>query len=223
MILTLILLALNSPSAHAELRFDPEVSSSLRSQINDDLKFMGSLQGSKSSTNHKNIFGAVSGKTYLKWFTDRVSEVGFSKCGSDISVACVLSTWDNKMWMTQNYVTYSQPQIARLAIIFHEARHTEKAERFWMHAVCPRPFLDENGKDIRSSITGALLAGEYACDVLYNGSYGSETILLYNVAQHCTNCTSKVKEDALIFGQAMMKRISNKNTQQFMKKDLGLI
>jgi hypothetical protein len=224
MILALVFSVLNlvSFNAHADLKFDPEVTAPLRAQILDDLKFMSTLQGSNATQYHKNIFGTLSGKTYQKWFYDRVDQVGFSKCGSDIAVACVLSAWENKMWMTDNYVKFSQPQIARLSIIYHEARHTEASERFWMHSKCPRPFKNDQGEDVRSIVTGALLAGELACDVLYNGSYGSQVILLYNIAQHCANCTAKVKEDALIFGQDQLIRIVNQTTKALMKKDLGL-
>jgi len=205
-----------------DLRFDRDVDASLKQQILNDLEFMGSLKGSKATPLHRKIFGKVDGQSYLRWFDDRVSTVGKNLCGSDTAVACVLSAWPNKIWMSPNYTKFSQPQIARLSVIYHEARHTEADERFWPHATCPRPFLNDEGKDVRSIWTGALLQGEPACDVTAFGSYGSQTILLKNIALNCDNCTEKVRADADLFANDQLIRIIDPSSKAAMKKDFGM-
>jgi len=208
--------------SHPDLQFDRDVDASLKQQILNDLEFMGSLKGTKATPLHRKIFGKVDGRTYLRWFEDRVSTVGKNLCGSDTAVACVLSMWPNKIWMTPNYTKFSQPQIARLSVIYHEARHTEADEGFWPHATCPKPFLNDEGKDVRSIWTGALLQGEPACDVTAFGSYGTQTILLKNIAMNCSNCTEKVRADADLFANDQLIRIIDPSSKAAMKKDFGM-
>ena len=92
-------------------------------------------------------------------------------------------------------------------VVFHEARHTESQNGNWSHATCPTPFVDANGKEIKSIWTGSTLAGEAACDSTALGSYGSSTIMLKNIQLNCTNCTDKVKMDAGLYADDQYKRL----------------
>ena len=74
---------------------------------------------------------------------------------------------------------------------------------------------------MRSIWTGALLAGEPACDTTAFGSYGTQTILLKNIALNCTNCSEKVKADADIFGQDQLGRIIDASSKAAMVKDFS--
>ncbi len=208
--------------ARADLQFDSDVEPALKNQILADLQFMGSITSTHSTALHQQIFGQVNGADYTKWFEARVFTVGKQDCGSSIAVACVDPSYENKIWMTENYTKFDHPQIARLSVVYHEARHTESEHGNWGHATCPTPFLDDHGNPVTSIWTGAQLAGEAACDVTPFGSYGSQTILLKNIALNCSNCNSKVKADADIFATDQLGRIIDANAKNQMKRDFGL-
>jgi hypothetical protein len=129
----------------------------------------------------------------------------------------------NKMWVTKNYTQFSHPQISRVSVIFHEARHSERQNGNWSHAKCPTPFKDAAGNDIRSIWTGALLQGQAACDVTPFGSYGSSTILLKNIAINCETCNSKVRADADLYANDQLGRVIDPKAKSAMKADFGMI
>ena len=200
--------------------FDSDVPKNIQEQTRQDLEFMNTIQGSGSTPLHTQIFGAVAGSNYKKWFEDRIQGIGMNSCGGGNAVACVIPMWyPNKMWLTQNYIKFSHPQVARLMVVYHEARHTEGQNGNWGHANCPTPFKDESGKDMKSIWTGASLAGEPACDRTPLGSYGSSTILLRNIQKYCASCTEKVKMDAGIYADDQTGRIIDANAKNQMKND----
>ena len=205
-----------------DLVFDSDVPADIQAQMRADMAFMGTIKGSGATPLHKKIFGAVDGAAYVKFFNTRVSGIGMDDCGSAKAVACVIPFQDpSKMWLTQNFIKFDHPQISRMMIVFHEARHTESRNGKWPHATCPTPFLDANGKDMVSIWTGATLAGEPACDVTPLGSYGSSTILLKNVQKYCSNCTDKVKMDAGLYADDQMGRITDDGARQEMLADFA--
>jgi len=202
--------------------FDSDVPADIQAQMLADLKFVGTIQGGAGTPLHRQIFGAVDGATYTKFFNSRVASVGMNDCGDANAVACVIPFEDaSKMWLTQNYIKCSHPQIARLMVVFHESRHTETQNDNWPHANCPTPFLDADGKDMKSIWTGASLAGEPACDVTPFGSYGSSTIMLKNVQKFCTNCTDKVKMDAGLYADDQLGRITDDGAKKQMQDDFA--
>jgi hypothetical protein len=186
------------------------------------MEFIRGIQGNTASGLHGQIWGTrVDGPTYVKWFEDRVKAVGMNSCGDAKAVACVIPFMSNtKIWFTQNYIKFSHPQVAKMMIVFHEARHTEKNHGNWGHATCPVPFVDSNGSEIKSIWTGATLAGEPACDVTPFGSYGSSMIMLKNIQKFCTNCTDKVRMDAGLYADDQFKRLIDANAIAQVKKDL---
>lgn len=186
------------------------------------MEFIRGLQGDTASGLHSQIFGPkVDGPNYVKWFEDRVKAVGMNDCGNANAVACVIPFFDStKIWFTQNYVKFSHPQVAKMMVVFHEARHTEDDHGNWSHATCPTPFLDQNGNEMKSIWTGAPLAGEAACDITPFGSYGSSMIMLKNIQKFCKNCTDKVKMDAGIYADDQFKRLVDANAIDQVKKDL---
>ncbi len=230
MTLFLLVVALFASKVNAEdardlrdLQFDANVEEPLRKQMLGDLAFMGSVQGSNSTPLHAKIFGKVDGPTYSAWFASRIQSVGKNACGSGNAVACVIPFFaSNKMWVTKNYTQFDHPQIARISVIFHEARHSEVQNGNWSHANCPTPFRDERGNDVKSLWTGALLAGQPACDVTPFGSYGSQTVLLKNIAMNCANCTEKVRADAEIYGNDQFGRIIDAKAKAAMRADFGM-
>jgi hypothetical protein len=216
----LMLLSLTvSFNAFSALIFTPQVPAAVKQQVLNDLKLIGSVKAAGTTSLHKQIFGDVSGANYTKFFEARMNKIGMG-CGAGNAVACVKPYQSNTtMFLTENYIKFSHPAIARLMVVFHEARHGEAQNGNWSHAVCPTPFLDDNGKEIKSIWTGASLAGEDACDSSPFGSYGSSTIMLKNISKFCTNCNQKMKLDADIYAQDQLKRISNKTAKQQMLVD----
>ncbi|MCX5789368.1 MAG: hypothetical protein NTX64_12795 [Elusimicrobia bacterium] len=202
--------------------FDSDVPADIKKQMLADLDFMKTIQGGSATALHKKIFGAVDGSGYYGWFDSRVTAIGLDDCGSANAVACVMPFSDpSKMWLTNNFIKFSHPQVARMMVVYHEARHTESQHGNWSHATCPTPFRDDQGKDMKSIWTGAKLAGEPACDVTPLGSYGSSTILLKNVQKYCSNCTDKVKMDAGLYADDQLGRVIDKDAKRQMQQDFG--
>jgi hypothetical protein len=215
------LFPMRKSSINKDLVFDADVPPEIQQQMRDDMAFIQGLQGSGASALHQQIFGSVAGADYVKFFNSRVSAIGMDDCGSAKAVACVIPFRDpSRMWLTQNFIKFSHPQVSRMMVVFHEARHTETRNHNWPHATCPTPFLDADGNDMKSIWTGATLAGEPACDKTPLGSYGSSTIMLKNIQKFCTNCTDKVKMDAGLYADDQMGRITNPKARQQMQDDL---
>lgn len=201
--------------------FDSDVPENIQAQTRDDFAFIATIKGNGASALHKQIFGEVDGAAYTKFFTSRVTGIGMDDCGSGNAVACVIPFVDSsKMWLTQNYIKFSHPQISRLMVVFHEARHTETRNGNWSHARCPKPFVGADGKPITSIWTGSFLAGEPACDSTPFGSYGSSMIMLKNVQKFCANCSEKVKMDAGIYADDQFKRITSASAITQINEDL---
>ena len=201
--------------------FDRDVPADIKSQMLADLAFMKSIKGSGATPLHQQIFGQVDGATYYDWFDKRVTAIGMNSCGSAKAVACVIPFRNpTKMWLTQNFVKFSHPQVSRMMIVYHEARHTESENGNWSHATCPDPFNDADHNPMVSIWTGATLAGEPACDVTPLGSYGSSTILLKNIQKFCASCTDKVRMDAGLYADDQMGRIIDEDAIKTMRADL---
>lgn len=202
------------------LNYDNDVPASIKDQMNADLNFVNQISGSSQTPFHKEIFENVLGASYKKYFESRITSVGLDACGGGAAVACVQPFSDpHKMWLTNNFIKFSHPQVARLMVVYHEARHSESNNRNWMHDNCPRPFLDQNGKDMTSIWTGAKLEGQAACDSTRLGSYGSSTIMLKNISKFCSNCNDKVKMDAAIYAADQLNRISRADVKKAMLAD----
>jgi hypothetical protein len=209
--------------AHA-LNFDSDVPQGIKDQMVADLAFVNTLTGTSQTPFHKQIYGDVSGATYQKFFESHITAVGLDSCGGGMAVACVQPFFNpNKMWLTQNFIKFSHPQIARLMVVYHEARHAESNHGNWGHDTCPRPFLDENGKDMASIWTGSKLEGQPACDSTQLGSYGSSTIMLKNISKFCSNCNDKVKMDADIYAMDQLGRIDRPEVKKAMLADFATI
>jgi hypothetical protein len=217
-ILLALAVSLLSVSSFA-VDFDGSVPANIQEQMKQDLSFMTTVQGSGQTNLHQKIFGKVDGAAYKSFFENRIDSIGYNSCGGGKAVACVYPFLGKQMFITDNYIKFDHPQIARLMVVYHEARHTESENGNWSHATCPTPFNDENGNEIKSIWTGATLAGEPACDVTPLGSYGSSTIMEKNIAKFCSNCNEKVKMDADEFANDQMKRIIDAKAKEDMKKD----
>ena len=215
-----IAFAVQANAAAISPNYDSDVPADIQSQMTQDLNFMTTIQGSGTSDLHQQIFGPVSGDSYKTFFESHVDGVGMNDCGNPHAVACVIPYMGKKMWLTQNFIQFSHPQVARMMIVYHESRHTEFEHENWPHATCPTPFLDTKGSDMKSIWTGASLAGEPACDITPMGSYGSSSILLKNIQKFCSNCTDKVKADAGMYADDQIGRMTDAQAVADMRKDI---
>ena len=221
LILSIILTV--SFGAHAAPTFSDDVSKELKQQILQDLDFVMSIKGSNSSGFYKQIYSKnnLDGSDLLSFLNNRIKSFGLDSCGGGAgTMACVNPWYDSStMWITPNYAKGNMPQISRISTIYHESRHTEDNHGNWPHANCPRPFLDENGKDILGIISGVKLAGLAACDTTPLGAYGMEAVLLKNVEKNCSSCNDKTKMDAKLFGDDTIYRITNLNARKQLRND----
>ncbi len=219
--LSLVAMTIHASPALA-LNFDSDVPQATQQQITQDLGFMASVSGSKTSKLHQEVFGPMQGAGYVKWFSDRVLSVGYTDSDMGGAVAYVSPFMDStKMVLTKNFTSFDHPQIARLMVVFHEARHTENESGNWPHATCPTPFNDVQGHEIKSIWTGLPLAGQAGCDEKAIGAYGSSLILLKNISLFCENCNEKVKMDAQIFADDQLNRIISSEAHEALRTDLN--
>ncbi len=216
-----LLLCVSISQANSGLKYDANVAPVVKQQMEDDIVFIKSINGPKTTALYAQIFGKMEGTTLTNWLLSRVKSVGY-EVRNDGAVAYVMMLMPWKMWLTQNFVQFSHPAIARLMIVYHEARHTEVKSGGNPHATCPTPFKDEKGADMKSIWTGRLLQGEAACDSTPFGSYGSSTILLKNVAMNCDSCSEKVKMDADIYAADQIGRVTNSQAKEQMKQDFSV-
>ena len=204
------------------LSYDSDVPQAIQTQMKADLEFINQITGSSQTPYHKEIFGTVGGVDYKKFFETRITSVGVDDCGGGGAVACVQPFFNpHKMWLTDNFINFSHPQVARMMVVYHESRHSESKNGNWMHDTCPTPFLDADGKDMKSIWTGIKLEGKDACDSTYLGSYGSSTVMLKNIGKFCTNCTDKVKMDADIYATDQLGRIDRPAVKNAMLVDFA--
>ncbi len=202
--------------------FGEEVPEKIRNQVTQDLKTVSGFKSNATSALHKEIFGELEGKNYIEWLESRITRIGLNDCGSDgKAVACVIPFLGaSKIWLTKNYTELDHPMIAKVSVLYHEARHTEVDNGNWSHSRCPKEFKNEKGEDVTSIWTGAKLAGRPSCDITPYGSYGSALIMLKNIQKHCSNCGQKVLMDAGIYADGHLDRIIDKEALAAIKADL---
>ncbi len=216
----LSLLLFVSTQANA-VEFDKDVPEAIKKQFSMDYDLVTNLQSKGATPLHQKIFGTVSGASYKSFFEERITFIGMDDCGGSPGVvACVQPFFGaHTMWLSPNFIKFNLPQMARIMILFHEARHTEGKNGNWSHASCPVPFLDDNGKDVTGLFSGAKLEGQAACDSTPFGSYGSSTIMSKNIAKHCTNCSQKTVMDSELLATDQIKRIIHPKAKKEMLED----
>lgn len=208
----------NEPSGFGQ-RFSDNVGSELREQINSDLKFLSEIRGSDATPLHTHVFGTVEGKEYARFLNQRISSFDLSDDGPDNAAAYVDLKFPKVMKFKSLYLTSGMPQILRVSVILHEARHTEIENHGWPHEVCPLRFMDRSGQEI-TALSGEKYALHLACDSDEMGAYGIQIIMLKNVARFCTSCTEKVKMDAEFAANQLMMRMISDPAQENLIRDL---
>jgi hypothetical protein len=208
------------PAAAARaLPFEPSVDAALRRQLEADFDFLGSLQGADATPLHRQVYGPLEGTAYLRWFDARVHSIGSRVCGPPAAVACVAPFLsEHTMWIAPTYSTFNLPQIYRLLVVLHEARHTERAHAYYGHVNCPENDLE--GRPLTGIFSGVPLGGKPGCDRTALGAYGAGLLFIKNVGEHCANCTGKVRMDAGFYADDTLKRIVDRPAYDALRADL---
>jgi len=209
-------------SAAYSPRFDSDVPAALRAQFLSDMSFVGGLSAAGATPLHRAILGRVGGDDYFRYLDRRVKSLGVSDGNARPGVVAYVSpiSDSSKMVIGRGYTTLNLPQIYRVVVVFHEARHTEDANANWRHANCPVPFRDADGKDIVGIFSGTLLAGLPACDDTAIGAYGVGLLMFRNIEKFCSNCSGKVLMDAALYGEDTYKRIVGPAARAKLHADL---
>jgi hypothetical protein len=134
-ILSLGFLVGSASAASLPLRYDAKVPEPTRIQLESDLNALFSMKGAQPTPLFRKIFGNFDGRSTSRWFFDRVDSVGLNLCTSDDAVACVLSAWNGWIFLSPNYAKFDHPSVARMMVLFHEARHNESENRNCSRAI----------------------------------------------------------------------------------------
>lgn len=210
-----------APAARAAraLPFESSVDSALRRQLEADFDFLSSLRGADATPLHRQVYGPLEGPAYLRWFDARVRSIGSRVCGPPAAVACVAPFLsEHTMWIAPTYSTYNLPQIYRLLVVLHEARHTERAHGYHGHVNCPENDLE--GRPLVGIFSGVPLGGKPGCDRTALGAYGAGLLFIKNVGKHCANCTGKVRMDADFYADDTLKRVVDRPAYDALRADL---
>lgn len=177
-------------------------------QVRSDLSFLFSIKSTMSSDLHLEVFGGTNGAAYQTFLESRIKVIRRSNSGASV-FAFSVDGYRDAIAVTSKF--FELPQILRVAVLMHEARHSESAHTFWKHIACPSPYLDEDGKEMKSAMDNdASLSGQVqACDADSKGSYGISALLLKNIAENCENCDSDLKNQAKALYLDIRKRISD--------------
>ncbi|MDD5655986.1 MAG: hypothetical protein PHF00_01870 [Elusimicrobia bacterium] len=207
-------------AAGPALRCDPKVSRRMCGIVEGDLAFLRSVWGKSSSDLQKSVFGPLAGSVYLAWLAARVKTVGVDYRVADAVAYTQPPLYPEKILLTRAYASAAHPQIARISVLLHEARHMEVKGRYWSHVRCPVPFRDARGEDMLSFWTGENLSGQPACDRTAVGAYGIEVIMLRNVSRYCLTCGGKVRMDADLYARDAFNRIIDSAAVETLRRDV---
>jgi hypothetical protein len=206
----------------SKIKLDKNVPADVQDRMLEDLNFLYNVNLTDESPLHKKIFGTFKkSASYKSFFETRIKSVGFDEDPSNTATAYVHSFYLNKMFFAKNFVKFSVPQVSRVSVMYHEARHTELSKLWWSHVECPTPFIGDDGKEVLGEVSGIKLEGKDACDTTELGAYALGGILLNNISRFCENCNEKVKMDADFYGDAAAKRIIDINAKKKLKRDFG--
>lgn len=170
-----------------------------------DFDALRSINGQHASLMNRYIYFTkfqLDGEDYVRFLERSIQYLLFTadpkRCGEGAQACAIYG----HLILTPNY--FNSSKIKRLGIILHEAQHLNSVPR---HIVCPTPFQDANGNDIKSGEKP--LQGIQACDNDEKGAYVAEVIFYRNVAENCTSCTPDERKEAASLANEFIYRILN--------------
>ena len=209
--------------------FDSMITPSVKKLILSDLDFVEKIQTTSETPFHHTVFGGYGGAVYSRWFGQRINKFGGVYEGGRNSLASFMSGYPAELFVTLDYFSDENiPQMGRISIYFHEARHAEGGYTpNHPHVMCPKNFKDKNGNEIVGRFTKIKIAGRAGCDSDPMGSYGISLIMMRNIAMYCQNCNQMEKAQAQLYAEDYFQRIANENGSVFkarneLKNDLGM-
>jgi hypothetical protein len=183
----------------------------LRERMDDDFRFADRVHGRSATPLHRRIFGdsPIDGSLYRKFFESRVSKVvgentiygscrGFTACHGGAHV----------VQLSDRYGDPAIPQVARLSLLVHEARHSDG----FSHVTCPASVGPSHYLQLP-------LAGREACDVTALGGYGVQYVLLKNIERYCESCTSEDRIEAGRFADSLLQQILSPEERELLLRD----
>ncbi|RYZ69829.1 MAG: hypothetical protein EOP09_06995 [Proteobacteria bacterium] len=197
----------------------------VRVKLEDTLTFLKSMKAEQAlpknpaSPLHREVFGEFDGENYLRWFETRIKRIGIDSCGGGSATACAIYFMPTWMYLTPYFVRSPLSRVAQLAVLLHEARHSEHDHNGWVHVECPIPFLDDQGQEIKSYFSGDKLAGLKACDDSEYGSYAAEYLFMSHVADYCSNCTATERNEARTIADQGIYRITDLRAREALRRD----
>lgn len=212
-----MILSLFLATAAWSIGFQPSVAPEMRQVIRKDMLVMQSIQASRQSPLHSQVFQSAGGKSYVRWFSRRIRQFSFDP--SDSSGALAWYQGGGEMIATKNLMAESAPQISRIMTLIHEARHAELAQDGWPHVACPKEFLRSDGSPVTSRTSGVKLAGELACGRNPLGAYGVSEVMMRNLVRFCENCSEKFKMDAELFAADQDERLLGARAKAAQQED----
>ena len=192
----------------------------VRETLTSDLKLILMLKGipkSETSANFRTIFESpeFNGSAVLKFFSVRLLEVRMDTDGScslpGHTVPACEAFGNPSLILTPAYAA-SNSALRRISVLLHEARHAEATRSGYPHSICPTPMIVDSEEYPN-------LEGLPACDDDEWGGYGTMVVFLRNVANHCGNCSTATKNEALDLSEHYLIRISSAAARARLRAD----
>lgn len=232
--LLILILVLFLPARSAQsTEFQADVPLELREQVVLDLKRLDSLEYSRVTPFFERLFfwnqsnasrSHNEATSLLNWFEERIRTIGMvhDRHVSETVTHLVDIREPSVMRIAPLYFADERPQIVRIGLLLHEARHSEAEGSHYPHASCPSPFVDSEGKDVRGLWSGLKMERRGACDSRWDGSYGLTAIFLANVSLYCANCSDEDRSQAKIYAEHFAQRVVGFAPRTALWNDLQL-
>jgi len=183
--------------------------------FNLDHHFLTSLQGSQGSDLHQLLFhGPVNGVVYTKYLDQRITQAQIGDCNSAQAFACWRSDSPHTMIYPQASLASNPPQMMRIMVLAHEAKHAEPDQDHFAHVNCSAAVLYNLGVLVP-------IVGTHNCDNDLKGAYGTSLVLLKNIENFCANCTDKIKQDADLYSGASLASIDVDEERRAFFRDIN--
>lgn len=188
-------------------------------QIESDLDFVFGMKGAHVSPLFKRFYGSMGEDSFRRYLAP-VKYFIYATCSSEVVVACAdPQDNSNRIHINPSFDLLKLPQLVRISFWFHEIRHLNSRNDYWLETACPKPFRDKDGDDVMSIFSGNRLEGLGACSDSWEGAYAYQEVLLRNIAEHCDNCDAKLKIDAEFYADYFLQRITNPAAAKILRDD----
>ena len=161
--------------------------------MESDLEKLSEVRSLETSATFRKLFKTeFQGQNLERWFRDRIENVEYSADRSAVLAGIQLTAINDStpekpkhMVLLPHYSTPKVDWIERVAVLIHEARHSDSTEANPLeHIKCP------------SNHPNNLFRDKKVCDRNIHGSYGYELVFLREIAKNCDSCDRDTQERA---------------------------